>query len=114
MDLGTDINVVMEKLFSFETADDLADYFHDYGIVARPRNAMECPISTFVAAETGIKNVVTTNCSLRVENSQGEQLIVFPHSDAMNDFVERYDKGFYSYLVETGYEVIDIIFSSGN
>lgn len=105
----TDLSVVIEKLQSFEIADDLADYFRGYGIKATPRNPFACPIAQYVEKETGLSGVVTGACSVRIENEYGEQLEVFTHSDAMIDFVERYDKGSYLDLVEEGYDFNDYI-----
>lgn len=100
-----DISVVHEKLSGFETADELAEFFRNYGIVAQPRNARACAITKFVEIETGERNVITSTNALRLENEDGEQLCSFPHTSAMADFVEMYDKGCFSDLVEEGYEI---------
>lgn len=100
-----ELSVVMEKLCNFETADSLAEYFHGCGILAQPRNARFCPIAQFVTMETGLSGVVVNANTVRVENEDGEQLVVHPNSDAMTDFVERYDRGHYPDLIEAGYEI---------
>ena len=102
-----DLNVVVDKLQSFETADDLADFFRGYGIVAQPRNARACAISKFVVEETGLSGVTTNMSSICIYKDEEETQMVnqVPHTDAMEDFVDRYDKGYYPELVEQGYEV---------
>lgn len=104
-----DLNVVMEKLQGFETAGDLADYFRDYGIIAQPRNARTCAIAKFVQAETGIYGVVVNTSALRIEDEEGNITECIPHTDAMTNFVEDYDRGYYPALVEAGYEVDTVV-----
>lgn len=105
-----DIDVVMEKLYSFETADDLADYFKHYGIKAEPHAARHCAISKFVQEETGIKEVVTSSEDISVYKvvddgrvSYEKQICAFEHSPAMVEFVRKFDRCDYMDLVDTGY-----------
>lgn len=112
-----DLNVVMDKLHGFETADDLAEFFRGYGILARPSCATECAISKFIIEEADIlqQDITTTQDSVAVfipMESEGLTIrstrftkVDFPNTDAMAEFVERYDAGYYPLLVEKGYEV---------
>ena len=100
--------VVMDKLSSFDTADDLADFFRGYGIKAQPRNARACAISQFVTEETGLKGIVTNTTAVTVYTDEMEQYCSFHqnHTEAMMDFVERYDMGYYPDLIQNGYEYV--------
>jgi hypothetical protein len=102
-----DFGVVVDKLQSFETADDLADFFRGYGIIAQPRNSRACAISKFVTEETGLEGVATSMGSLTVYEDEEETIQTehVTHTDAMRDFVDRYDKGYYPDLIEAGYEI---------
>lgn len=100
-----DLQVVMEKLQGFETEEDLADYLHDYGIVARPRQARSCAIAKFVKIETGLDVVVVNSDAVRIENVDGFTTGSFRHTNAMANFVANYDRGWYPELVEEGYEI---------
>lgn len=102
-----DFGVVVDKLQSFETADDLADFFRGYGIVAQPQNARACAISKFVTEETGLDGVTTSMSSLTVYKDEEETMISehVIHTNAMEEFVEKYDKGYYPELIEKGYEI---------
>lgn len=90
-----DLNVVMEKLHSFETADDLAEFFRGYGIKAVPCNAKECVISRSIMEETGAKSVATS--SLYVVVGDG---VLIRNTPVMALFVGRFDGFRYMDLVE--------------
>lgn len=104
-----DLNVVVEKLQSFETADDLADYFKQYGIKASPQKANACAISVFVEIETGeVGNIMTSTRELSLRETliddDGYEYEVsraeFQHSHAMAQFVRKFDSGKYPFLIE--------------
>lgn len=112
-----DISVVVEKLHGFETADDIAEYFREYGIQAFPQEARSCAISQFVEMETGAAgNIITTTREISlqetvVENLEdGEEYTYeqdvwsMTHSHAMVEFVRNFDSGRYPFLVVNGYE----------
>lgn len=98
-----DISVVADKLQGFETADDLAEFFRGYGIIAQPMNSRACAITQFVVEETGETNVCTTTTTCFIEDEYGEQTFAFLHTPAMSDFVKKFDTGVYPDLVEEGY-----------
>lgn len=101
-----DLSVVMDKLHGFETADDLAEFFRGYGIKAKPRNSMSCAISQFVKEETGLSDVETGMKSVTIyKNHSGEIVDCIVNTIAMRDFVDSYDRGGYSDLVEEGCKV---------
>jgi hypothetical protein len=103
-----DIDVVMDKLHNFESADDLAEYFEDYGIIARPRHTRSCAIAQFVSIETG-RPIVVAGHALRIEDENGALIEYIRHTEAMAQFVQNYDYGRYPNLIEKGYEVHDSI-----
>lgn len=102
-----DFDVVVDKLKNFETADDMAEFFRGYGIVAEPRNARSCAISKFVTEETGLTGVTTSMSSVTVYADEEETRAdkYSQHTYAMAEFVDKYDKGYYPDLVEKGYEI---------
>jgi hypothetical protein len=102
-----DVGVVMEKLHSFETADDIAGYFMDYGIKAEPQKARSCAISQFVEIETGY-SVCTGSNKLFVDLEENAVLRglgdYYKHTPAMAEFVQNYDKGMYPELIVDGFK----------
>ena len=108
-----DLNIVVEKLHSFEDADDLADYFRQYGIQARPQESRACAITAFVEIETGeVGNIMTSTREITLRETmkdsfgydQEMDVAVIQHTHAMVQFVRNYDTGKYPFLVEDGYE----------
>lgn len=97
-----DISVVMDKLRSFETADELAEFFRGYGINAKPKSANDCVISRFVKAETGINYVSTTSVNILsyMRYADDETRAEHDMTKVMSDFIYRYDKGEYPDLIE--------------
>lgn len=91
-----EFSVVMEKLQSFETADDLAEFFRGYGIKARFGSRV-CAISEFVRIETGMVEVKTSHVSVNTEDEFTEYRAV--HTKAMAEFIHKYDSCDYPDLV---------------
>lgn len=114
--MSVDIDVVMNKLQSLETADELADLFSGYGIKAFPRQPNACAIAQFVKNETGLKIRTNTICT-NYENEEGELIgEYYYHTDAMKDFIRKYDTGLYPDLIDIGYienEMVSPYWSSG-
>lgn len=48
-----DFRVAYDKLFQFETVEELADFFHGEGIHAIPGNGQRCAISQWMTQTTG-------------------------------------------------------------
>jgi hypothetical protein len=94
-----DFDVVMEKLHSFETADDLAGFFEGYGIKAVPKAASHCAISKFITEETGLYGV-TTSTSVRLFEKGKEIIDPICHTRAMVEFVLKFDVGYYPNLID--------------
>lgn len=99
-----DISVVADKLQGFESADDLAEFFRGYGIIAQPMNARACAITKFVEVETGEKNVITTTTAVIIEDEDGEEIYSLRNTEAMAAFIKAYDTGTYPDLIEAGFE----------
>lgn len=108
-----DFDIVVEKLHSFENADDLADYFRQYGVLAKPQEARSCAISVFVGIETGeTGNVITSTREITIQETildhDGDFYQVdrgaIQHTHTMVEFVRNFDTGKYPFLVEEGYE----------
>lgn len=101
-----DIGVVIDKLHGFETANEIAEFLRGYGIKALPRKASLCAISEFVRVETDHPNVSTTSDSLHVYEDDSKHCVTYKsfNTDAMRDFVRRYDLEEYPDLIVDGYD----------
>lgn len=97
-----DFEVVLDKLHQFETADDIADYFRNYGIQAKRGSAMHCAISQFINIETGNVDgtVFTSPMEISLYSSDIEPPIRSTNTAAMMQFIVNYDRGFYPDLVD--------------
>lgn len=101
-----DIQVVYDKLCTFETANDLADHFKSLGIQGVEQDALACPITKYVKMETGLVNVVTNSGYVTVAKENPDHydamnvLFQGKNTDAMTDFVQGFDHGRYPDLVE--------------
>lgn len=100
-----DFSVVIDKLHSFETADDLADFLRGYGIKAQPKRSRSCAITKFVMEETGLEDVLTTGLHVSVLGRDALTLDVFietkeNNTPAMTHFVYKFDTNQYPDLVE--------------
>lgn len=95
-----DLDVVMDKLHSFETSDDLAMYLMEYGIKATPRKSRECAITKFVMEETGLTSVATTNVDITAVCDEVKTVI--NNTEAISEFVERFDSFSYPELIDVG------------
>lgn len=102
-----DFSVVMDKLQSFETADDIAEFFRGYGIKAHPMVARACAISQFVMEETGEERVSTTHTNVVVFQGYDGGPITGDNTAAMADFITKYDKGVYEDLINKNLYVPD-------
>ena len=108
-----DFRTVMDKLHSFDSADDLAEFLRGYGVKAEPSNAKACAISKFVEMETDVPsgNITTTTeaVTLSVRHVDyddyefNEDLDVVFHNEALIEFVRAFDRGAYPDLVVDGY-----------
>lgn len=102
-----DFDVVIEKLHSFETADELAEFFQGYGIKAQPKKARSCAITKFVMEETGLEDVLTTGSHVSVLRRDVLTMDVLieakeNNTPAMAHFVYKFDTNQYPDLVEPG------------
>jgi hypothetical protein len=110
----TDFDIVVKQLHGFETADEIAEYLQNYGITAEPMNAKTCALTKFVEAETGATGrIITTVYSISLNDPLSEEwmadvpICVENHTEALKDFVNKFDSNFYPSLVEDGYEWAD-------
>src|ERR1051325_6328140 len=110
-----DFDVVVDKLHSLESADEIADLLRSYGIKAYPQEARSCAISKFVEMETGkVGRIITSTECITVNEVIGplsdyvydvyEQTTeMISHSPAMHRFVRKFDSGAYPDLIVEGY-----------
>jgi hypothetical protein len=108
-DKGVSLGVVIDKLHSFETADEIADYFRSCGIVAEPMEGHKCAISKFIETETGEVGRIMTTISHVELNSVSENDIYiitderFENTPAMRRFIRKFDLGYYKDLIIEGF-----------
>ena len=98
-----------EKLAQFDTADEIAQYLQHLGIKGHRTSSTHCPISQFMSERTGL--VVSTGSAVRtfanVEYWKAlEHNFKAPVTDAMCDFIARFDRGRYPELIDTTTERI--------
>lgn len=98
-----DISVVMDKLHSFKTVEDLAEFFRGYSIKAIPRKARECIITKFIMEETGLEKVATGHATIIIILDEGS--IQIKNTEVMCQFIEWYDSFGYPDLIEEEYKV---------
>lgn len=96
-----DYIVARDKLAQFETADEIADFFRREGVQGEKGMSDRCPIAQWMTEQTGGPIVVST---LEMWNAGAEDFLDndtihrINHTEAMTDFVDRFDSGFYSDL----------------
>lgn len=113
-----DLDVVYDKLEQFETADEIARFLQDQEIKAAPKLAATCAIAVWVkkATETELVIHVATSKTviyhsnakkMRTEGKSIEDTIIWQrdHTEAMQDFISRFDAGDYPNLLQRPYEL---------
>lgn len=94
-DFGIAPEVAMDKLYGFETADEVAEFLQDQGIKAQRASATSCAISKWVSEVTG-EFVTTGPTSMSVGNLCEYQ--AFYHTKAVSEFIVLFDNGFFPEL----------------
>lgn len=117
--LGLDLDVAFDKLAGFETADDIASFLKGYGIRAIPKNRNHCAVSEWMRDITGVEDVqasgmeVMAHEHMRTETElQQMPAITYnefsraafgwkrQHTNAMKEFIQRFDNGAYPDLID--------------
>lgn len=93
MTFGIDPQVAWDKITSFDTAEELKDYFvggHVYGVRSR---AFSCPIAIWMSEQTGKLTHVSNNVRVGVNYKdplRGAES-VFQHTQVTLDFMKAFD-----------------------
>lgn len=106
-----DPQVAWDKLSNFETAKQLAEYFHCEGIVGERGNAAECPIATWMRITTEMP-LVTVSENIKVwteeptarayfnEERRADVIINFAHTEATEAFMDAFDNKHFPELID--------------
>lgn len=99
-----DFTVAYDKLAQFETANEIAEYLKDCGIKANKREPNSCAISMWMNQQTGLLIRTGTFWTRVTADERGNVTLAKEYlTDAMTDFVIKFDKGKYPELVN-GFE----------
>lgn len=99
-----DPGVAYDKLASMESADEIAEFFHDQGVQGTPCSASRCAISEWVRqstthdVSTGTAGIIV----LRSNTAENTGTAVWyntaenwPLTEPMKDFIHKFDRGEY-------------------
>lgn len=84
-----DFQVAYDKLSNFESAQEIREYFNSLGLKGFTCQAMQCPIATFLADQTGEKVVVEPMFIARAVD--GTWVNSFENTAAMTEFIHQFD-----------------------
>lgn len=96
-----DPQVAFDKLAQFDSANEIAEYLLHLGIKGHRTSSTHCAISQFMSERTGL--VVSTGSAVRTFTDTKhwkalEHNFKAPATDAMKDFIFRFDGGGYPEL----------------
>ena len=85
--MGTviDLQVAVDKIRGFDTAEDIAGFLIDQGVTGLPGSRVACPIAMWLRRTTGRMTVVTAG-----QSRCGDR--IFRHNPAMRSFIEEWDR----------------------
>lgn len=99
-----DIQVLLDKLNSFQTADEVADFLTQQGVTGQRLKADSCVVTNWLRPLVGTflttssMGVVQWNCN-PVIDWDAEPIGEFEHSRAVSAFIIRFDNGEFPHLV---------------
>jgi hypothetical protein len=97
-----DVSVLVDKLNSFETAKEVADFLHDQNVQGTPGSAETCVISQWISRES--ERRVTTSANIKVwEKNAGLGVIteMYKRSEIIASFIHAFDMGAFPELIGT-------------
>lgn len=98
-----DIVVALDKLSTFETADDIALFLGDQGAKGNLNNSISCVMSNWLHEVTGDTTIYTSKVAIgqyEVTAYDDNFTSIREHTIAMADFVSRFDNEHYPELVD--------------
>jgi hypothetical protein len=104
-----DFRVAAEKLAGFETADEIAEFLKDYQIQATCEDGMKCALAMWLQQVTGEPGIMVSLHTTYYKAPFHEYYIelekaedVFDNTQAMIEFIEKFDMGEYPDLTRVG------------
>lgn len=103
-----DLNVLYDKLEQFETADEIAYFLTREQVQAIPSDGKRCALAQWVMTVTetqlevhvsGTKTVIYKEGAIGCVRTPKEILWCRDHTDAMVEFIQRFDHGGYPDLI---------------
>jgi hypothetical protein len=88
-----DPQVLLDKLGSFSTPDEVAQYLEGQGIVGDLRKGSTCPVSKYTT-QNGANYVYTSRRSMLTDRK------IYNLPEVVSKFVEKFDEGHYPNLVK--------------
>lgn len=99
--LMIEFNVAFDKLSSFQTSDEIADYFIGEGVQGYRQEEDSCPIAKWMQQTTNEAVYVTDTQAFIYDDDASSPIRLkeeSPLSPAMKEFVGRFDGGDYPEL----------------
>jgi hypothetical protein len=85
-----DVSVLVDKLNSFETTKDVADFLNDQNVQGTPGSAETCVISQWISRESG-KNI-TTSDQIKVWKDAEDISFFQEGAGKIGHLIERYER----------------------
>lgn len=102
------VEVLVDKLNSFQSPQEIADFFKGIGIKGNPGETRSCVISNWIMQESE-EEFVTTSTAIKVWNGYYEDddnlKAKYYTSESVCNFITRFDNQHYPELVEDPYEI---------
>lgn len=94
-----DFDVAYDKLAQFETANEIAELFEDYGVKALKGFPDRCAVTVWMRQQTQL-NIRTNHHSVRALKENGYYIVdsYRTHTRALEEFVSKFDEGCYPSL----------------
>lgn len=89
-----DFQVARDKLLSFETADEIAQFLESQGVKAARAMSTSCAIAEWMTETTGTQVYVNQQEMWRMFDTAPVH-----HNRALGEFIHRFDEGYYPELI---------------
>ncbi len=95
------IKEVMDKLNSFETSDDVAQFLMEKGAKGNVQDSDSCVISNWILTETEALGCTTTETSIRIEVAEEGYYNTweFIPTEPVEEFITKFDDWQYPSLI---------------
>ena len=93
-----DVEILVDKLNSFESADDVAFFLYDQNIRGEVGSAARCVISQWIMRESGYERVSTAS-EITIWNEDEFCPRSYPINESVAYFINRFDSKVYPQLI---------------